>query len=704
MRRRILWLAGAAGLLVVMAFIVWPSRKVNLVLVTLDTTRADRLGCYGYREGRTPVLDALARGGVVCTRARTVAPLTLPAHASLFTAKYPPESGVRTNGRGRLDDTVPTLAEALRRQGYENGAFVASFVLDRKFGLDRGFTTYDDDFVGDEPATDAIHRQRSGEAVVDAALAWLGGVVSRPFFCWVHLYDPHAPYQRHAELFGDEFAERPYDAEIAYADRQVGRLVDFLKTRGLESRTLVVVVGDHGEGLGEHIEQTHGSTLYDATMHVPLIFYKPEELPQGLRIPDNVSIVDISPTILDLLGLKGLPKATGRSVKPAIRARDLPSVPCYGATDEPFLQNGWSPLRSLTDGEWKYIRTTKVELYDLANDPAERHNLADDDPGRVRAMEDLLSDIESRMVRREEVGVQLSANERRALASLGYAGGAAAVPAGAAPAGLPDVKDMLRFDVAVEESADLIRHGELSAAIGRLRDVIRQAPTHTAAYTFLAEALKRNQDFDEAAEVFAALLTVKPDCREGHYGLGNLLLERGRLDAAIDEFQKTLEIDPDYAEAHYNLAAALVHTGQNVAALDHFSAVLEIDRRNGAAYQGRANVLVSLGRVAEAVSDYQMALKYAPDAADAHHNLGIVLADYGDVDGARQHLRRAAELVPQNVQIQYSLGAFLVRQREYSQAIAPLVKVLEVNPDHAGAQSLLEEARQALKRRKSDPR
>ncbi len=672
----------------------WPRPRPHLLLITLDTVRADRLTCYGYAAGRTPALDSLAASGVLCERAYTVAPLTLPAHASLFTGLHPRENGLTTNARGRLDETIPTLAETLQRQGYSTAAFVASFVLNRKFGLDRGFNFYDDDFAGEEPAPDALHRQRQGESVVDAALNWLSQKRSQPFFCWVHLYDAHAPYFPHSELFGDEFADRPYDAEIAYVDRQVSRLIDFLIARGLDSQTLVVVAGDHGEGLGEHIERTHGSTLYNGTLRVPLIFHQPARLASGRRVTGDVSLVDVAPTILDLLGSAALREISGRSILSALQGRDSQPAACYGATDEPFLLNGWSPLRSVTAGDRKYIRTTRVELYDLAHDPGERHNLADADPEGVREMEALLADVEARMVPRAAVAVQLSATERRALASLGYAAGAVAVPASEKAADLPDVKDMLPFDVAVEDAIQLIRRGARDAGIARLRGVIQEVPTHTAAYTFLAEALKENREFGDATQVFLSLLDVKPQSREGYYGLGNILLEQGRLDAAIGEFRKSLEIDPEYVEAHYNLAAALVHTGQPAGALDQFGEVLRIDRCNGAAWQGRANVLVSLGRIAESIGDYRMALKYAPDAADTHHNLGVVLADLGESREAREHLRRAVELVPQNPQIQFSWGAFLLREREYSAAVKPLAKVLDLMPDHPAAPTLLNEARE----------
>ncbi|HEY3968843.1 MAG TPA: sulfatase, partial [Planctomycetaceae bacterium] len=291
-QRRILWLGLAAGVLALLAFWLWPRHRANLLLITLDTTRADHLGCYGCSTARTPALDALAAAGMLCDCAYTVAPLTLPAHASLYTGLYPAEHGIRTNARGMLDAAVPTLTEVLARKGYDTAAFVASKVLDSKYGLARGFKTYND-LAGDDDAAEALVGERNAGSVVDTALEWLKAPRSRPFFCWVHLFDPHSPYLPHTDLFGDEFAERPYDAEIAYVDQQVGRLLEYLKARGLDSQTLVVVVGDHGEGLGEHFERQHGMTLYNATLHVPLIFRYPAQLAPGGRLAANVSMVDV---------------------------------------------------------------------------------------------------------------------------------------------------------------------------------------------------------------------------------------------------------------------------------------------------------------------------------------------------------------------------------------------------------------------------
>jgi len=608
-------LALIVGLGAAAAWWFWPRPALNLLLITLDTTRADRIGCYGYPAGETPVLDELARSGVQCTYAITVAPCTLPAHASLFTGLYPAENGVRTNGRARLDAALPTLAAALEKQGYQTGAFIGSYVLNHKFGLDSGFQTYDDDFAGDGPADEALHRQRQGSSVVDAALKWLRKDHSGPTFCWVHLYDPHQPYLPHEDLFGDKYVDRPYDAEIAYVDRQVGRLVEFLKAQGQESNTLVVVVGDHGEGFGEHSEYGHSMTLYQEALHVPLIFRCPSQLPVPRKMTDCVSLVDVSPTILDLLRVTDPRTTTGRSLAAALRGSALADPMAYGATDDPFLSNGWSPLRSLTAGGWKYIRTTRPELYNLSADPGELRNLFDSHSDESERMMAKMAALEAKLVPRSEVEVQLSPAERRTLASLGYAAGAATtVPlTGENPAEavvLPDVKDMLPLDVAADEASKLLDEGN-DEGIEKLRAIIRQAPGLTKAYWNLAFGLRKRSQVDQAIEVFQDLLKARPDCREGHNGLGIIALDDGRTEEAISEFKKVIDVDPDFADVHYNLALAYLRLDKRHEALSHLNSLLEIDTFNAQGYDLRGDVLSQLGRKNEAIADYQRALKYA---------------------------------------------------------------------------------------------
>ena len=297
---------GAVLLVLLASLFLWnPRSNLNLVLITLDTTRADRLGCYGYERALTPALDGLSASGVLFERAYTAVPSTLASHATMFTGLTPREHGIHENGTGQLSGKIPVVAEILRSRGYDTGAFVGAFVLDAKFGLNRGFQEYDDDTFGGEHSVDPLHRRRSGQSVVDKALHWLKGRTTRPFFCWVHLFDPHAPYAARADLFGTQFENRPYDAGIAVADQQIERVLDHLRRNGLTEQTMVVVAGDHGEGLGEHFEVEHGHLLYNSTLHVPLIFSWPQKNKPGHRVPTPVSLVDLYPTLLDCLECGG---------------------------------------------------------------------------------------------------------------------------------------------------------------------------------------------------------------------------------------------------------------------------------------------------------------------------------------------------------------------------------------------------------------
>lgn len=346
--------------------------------MTLDTTRADHIGCYGYPLALTPGLDSLASNGVTFERAYTPVPLTLPSHTSMLTGLYPPEHGLHINGMGRLDSSIPVLAEVLKEHKYDTGAFLSAFVLNSKFGLNRGFQTYDDDLSATEQADNFVHRRRNGRSVMDAALGWLRQRGSRPFFCWIHLFDAHAPYDARKSRFSDRFASQPYDAGIAAEDAQLQRLVEFLKSSRLSDRTLIVVVGDHGEGLNEHSEQEHGFLLYQATVHVPLVIAGPQFVKTGHRVQTSVSLVDLMPTVLDCLSIKQNISMSGRSLKPALTGETLRSIPCYCESDAPF-EHHWAPLRGVITDRYKYIQTTRDELYDLVDDPGETNNLAQAD-------------------------------------------------------------------------------------------------------------------------------------------------------------------------------------------------------------------------------------------------------------------------------------------------------------------------------------
>ena len=365
-----------------------------MVLITLDTTRADHLGCYGNANARTPALDAVARRGILFAQAATPVPLTLPAHCTIMTGLYPTFHGVRLNGNTALGQDHTTIAEALSRQGYDTAAFIAAFVLDGRWGLNQGFRLYDDQFdLRKFKHLDLAGVQRRGDQVMDAALAWLEGRKDRPFFTWIHLYDAHSPYEPPEPLLS-EFRGRGlaglYDGEIAFADQQVGRFVSWLQNAGLDQKTILVIAGDHGESLGSHGEGTHGYFVYDSVLHVPLIVATPFEDLRGVRVDAQVSLADIFPTVFALAGIESHARVHGRSLAPV----DVSSRPgrtaglclrrIHGAQPAVWLE----PASLSASSRYKFISAPRAELYDLTTDPEETTNIADRNGGsRVRCLE-----------------------------------------------------------------------------------------------------------------------------------------------------------------------------------------------------------------------------------------------------------------------------------------------------------------------------
>ncbi len=560
-------------------------RPLNVLLITLDTTRADRLGCYGYSPASTPVLDRLAKKGVLFERAYAPVPLTLPSHASMLTGLYPPEHGLRNNGKAALSPGLPTLATELQASGYETGAFVAAFVLDHKFGLQRGFDTYDDDLSLSDHSLDGHHQYRDGSLVIDAALKWLRPRIQtrKPFFCWVHLFDAHFPYLAHEDRFGNQFADRPYDAELAYVDGQLDRLISTLERSGALDDTLIVVVGDHGESLGEHGELTHSMTVYDATLRVPFLMVSPTEGRPGHRVAEPVSLVDLAPTVLDQLGRRPIANATGRSLRSALRGETLPILPCYAETDEPYHAGHWSPLRAIITSKWKYIRSPRPELYDLIADGSELRNLATEMPDQVHQLEGDLAEWEARMNESLADNVALTEQERRALTSLGYASHRDTI--GGEEQSLLDVKDMLPYYYKLNDAAAMIDAGQYDLAEPLLREVLAADDDYFAAHGELGRCLLRQNRLPEAVQSLRRAMALDPGADGVQSMLGATLFMQGDYAAANEALELAVRLNPDVYQNHFNLGMTMEKLGRIDEAVKHYQHCLEISPNIGPAQQ-----------------------------------------------------------------------------------------------------------------------
>ncbi len=619
-----------------------PAAPANLLLITLDTVRADRIGAYGYPAAETPHLDRLAREGLRFEQAAATAPLTLPSHATILTGLLPSRHGVRNNGAGALSPTVETLATRLSAAGYRTGAFVGSFVLDRRFGLARGFATYDDE-IERGPRAGSLEAERPGSLVVDRALAWLARLDDpRPFFAWVHLYDAHAPYAP-APPFSDRHPGRPYDAEIASVDHEVGRLLAGLGERA--ARTVVAVTADHGEGLGDHGELTHGLLLYESTLRVPLLLTAPGFLPAGRSVADPVSLADLAPTLAGVLGLEfAPPQLAGRDLGAALRdGGRLPRADLYAETEYP-RSFGWSALAALRRGDLKYIAAPRPEVYDLGADAAESRNLLAEDGAAAPELQARLAAL-----RGGEPAPTVAApgdSEMRArLASLGYLGAGTAAPPSDGRAS-KDPKDMVGLFQGLEQARQAMEDGRLVPAAEQLAQLVAADPANPVFRGTLAEALRRAGRRREAIPLYREVVATIPEDPQAWYNLAVTLQEAGEADEAARALAEALRRDPGHPEAHNARGIALALQGRVREAHTSFARAVELDPRNARAHNNLGNAWRDLGRLAEAEASYRRAIELAPRYADPLNGLGTLEVQSDRPAAAISYFDRALALAP----------------------------------------------------------
>ena len=528
------------------------AKNHNIIIITLDTTRADRLGCYGYPQAHTPNIDAIAAVGIRFDRAYTHVPITLPSHTCLMTGTRPPENGVRLNGKRALGSDLPTLAELHHQNGYSTAAFLAAAVLDHRYGLERGFDLYDDDMSTDPRK---IQGQRTAGNVCDRALAWLNTRVGDgpPFMCWIHFFDPHIPYsapERFTKLCPDH-----YDAEVAYMDEQLGRILNWLDEKQLREKTLLVVVGDHGESLGEHNFPWHSLLLYRSIVRIPLIISLPGALPENKPVNDIVQISDIMPTMLELIGQPTPEQISGRSLCITLCGTTLKNIRVYGETNYPLDSFGWSPLRYLIDDNWKYIRAPIPELYDLANDPGEVNNLATTNPQRITDLETALREVEAGMVTHATDDVQLAAAELATLQGLGYVGDTGEVePDQTIP--LKNPLDMVDVYIGYRDAEQYLNARRAVEAIEILDPLTLRSPESYVIIALLAKAYAGAGMLECAQGLLHETLALSPDSTGPLLLLARIYDARGASARAIKVCSRVLEISPNDEEAK-NLLPAL---------------------------------------------------------------------------------------------------------------------------------------------------
>jgi arylsulfatase A-like enzyme/Flp pilus assembly protein TadD len=635
--------------------------RYNVLLITLDTFRADRI------TAATPNLQRFAANGIRFDNASSPVPLTLPAHASILSATLPLHHGLRNNGSGIFPANRPTLATLFRDAGYRTGAFVSAFVLDHRFGLDRGFDRYDDDVPRDPGNASSYDAERRGGDTVDRALAWLQQSDARPSFVWVHLYDAHAAYAPPAPF------PQTYDGEIAYVDMQVGRLLGAIDAK----HTVVAIVGDHGESLGEHGELTHGLLLYEPTLHVPMFVNAPDAKPRSMT--SAVSSIDLAPTIAALAGVAFAndTKLDGRDLSSQLTGGDDPAAAdVYAETQYPAIF-GWSDLAVLRRDNIKYIASPKPELYDLARDPHETRNALDDERRAYRDLSARLATLRAGATASIAKPSPLDDEAKAKLASLGYIAPPALV-AGSGPR--PDPRAMAPLFLQFEKATWATNANRLDEAIANLKTVVAADPHNPVFRATLAKALRQKGDLASAIPLYQEAVAIAPADPEAWYNLAVALQEAGRGKEGAIAIREAIRRDPNRPESHNALGIALSNDGDLRGAEDEFTRATAIDPNDARAFNNLGNVYRATGRIDAASTAYQRALGLAPQYVDALNGLAVIEVQRDDPRGALVHLDRALQLAPHFYEAQLNRGIALQLAGDRAAAAAQFRKLLAELP------------------------
>jgi len=677
-----------------------------VLVITLDTIRADRLGAYGHPSVRTNFIDGLAERGVLFENCVAPTPLTLPSHTSLFSGTYPVFHGVRDNGNHVVPEELNTMAELFKEAGYRTGAFVGAFVLSSRWGLDQGFDTYTEPRSGFDPnlASFSQIQRRAGEVVNDA-ISWFEGMPEQPFFVWVHLYDPHLGYDPPSP-YAEEYSDDPYLGEVAYSDDQLNRLFDHLSSKGLDSKTLVIFAGDHGEGLGDHGEHDHGLLLYQTTARAPLIISHPDAPVQGVRRTEVVSLVDILPTVVEAIGLQLPKEVQGQSLWPLVGGEGVfEERPIYAETHYPLFHFGWSALTSLQDRRHQLIMSSEPELYDLVGDPQQENNIYETSSEVAQRMTHVLQTLVEELGRGAlDASSTPDAATVAKLSALGYVASGVTAPEALGTEDLPSPQSMLWLYNLLIEANNLITEGDTSGGEQKLLELLeandslvdgwvslgklyrRQGRMAESLLAFHEANARRPHDPFLASRLANALISAGRAAEAEHHLLvaqeknpNNPLLEfamarvmesTGRFTEAENMFRKLLTLDPNSAPAHVRLAALALRRGDVAAVNTELEAALSLDPRVPEASLVRGQQLEGQNRLDEAADAYRTELENSPGDLSASISLSRLEGRLGRPAEQERILRDAIRAHPRSPGPYLILAlTYLQREERYPEAL-----------------------------------
>ena len=626
------------SLLASFAWAVPPSPRPNIILITLDTTRADRMGFLGSTRGLTPNLDALAKQAVVFTRAYSQEPLTTPSHASILTGTYPQFNHVSDLG-AVLGKDVPYLPAILRANGYRTAAFVGSSILDPAMaapGFDRGFQVYDGKFHKRGRGEDRYQSvERRADEVVQRALAWAGKQTG-PIFMWIHVYDAHDPYDP-PEPYKTRYSSALYDGEIAYVDAAMGKLFAGLRTKGSFENSVIALMADHGEAFGEHGEERHGMFLYDETIHVPLLIKFPKNKYKEVRVDARVPLVDVAPTLLREAGASVPSTMQGQSLETSIRSGV--DRQAYAETSYPTRAFGWSGLHSLRSGKYLYIQAPKRELYDQSVDPNAEKNLAGSADAVTSTLNSQLDDLKQKTSRASNGKATIDPAQAEQLRALGYLVSDASTPADEAKA-TTDPKDKIATANLLHQAFVDMEMDQPDAAIPKLEQVLKEEPKAHAAYLELGRAWIRQEQYQKALPLLQKAVELTPDSGIAHFELGLALVKTGSWEAAAPAFETAVAKAPRSAEAHFDLGGVYARLKRVPEAAREFEIALQLDPNHYKANLVYGHMLVLERNPTAALPKLQKAAKLQPNAGEPH----LYLAQAYSLLGQEQNARREGAL------------------------------------------------------------
>lgn len=657
--------------------------QLNVLLITIDTLRADYLGCYGNREIETPFIDKLAREGVLFKRAFAHNVVTLPSHINILTGTYPLYHGVRDNSGFRLDEKVVVLSEILKGKNYRTAAFIGAFPLDDRFGLNQGFDLYDDFYGDTSHVNEFAEVERSAEKVISRAQDWIDKNKEELWFCWIHLYDPHYPYNP-PQRFKDKYPQDYYAGEVAYTDSSVGHLIQFMKKSDIDKKTLIILTSDHGESLGAHLEKTHGIFAYNETLHIPLIFYQKQLFSRPKIIHHLARHIDIVPTVLDVLSINTPKHVQGVSLVPLIKnPQKWKEQDSYFESMTPTLTRNWAPLDGIISGNYKYIDLPLEELYNLELDFKEEKNLASTERLIVKELNDKLERVKkssSNPEMEKKKRVTEDPETMRKLRSLGYLSRSAPKPLKKTFTEEDDPKRLIGLDNLSHEATGDFLEGHSQLAVEKLKRVIDLRPDFTLAYSNLAFIYHEKGELRKAIELLERAVALDLANSSQMAMLGIYFQEAEELQKSLKILEPLVEEYPYEADALNNLAITYWRLGRYKKAEQTFAKLLSLDPGYASAYNNLGSVYLGKKEYDEAIRQFNKAIEYDPNLASPYNGLGVAFSKKGETEKAIANWKKAVELSDTEYNALYNLGITLIKIKRMREAVPYLEKFIAIAP------------------------